>query len=207
LFLPISRVLISTFVCVSGAYEITLKSDNNIVCYEGIHNIYILCATIGLASFLPTAILLRPVWQQIQSDLDILYKPKYLISHIYIILIYLILTSFITLKWLYVLISFIEILILLILQIIIKPCNLEKVNYWRIITLICTMSTVICSFISLILNNTDNDIPAILLYSALVTILLISYSIFKRKYPTKISERARKLLELTTIEKSQEEIK
>jgi len=99
-------------------------------------------------------------------------------------------------------------LILLILQIIIKPCNLEKVNYWRIITLICTMSTVICSFISLILNNTDNDIPAILLYSTVVTILLISYSIFKRKYyPPKISERARKLLELTTIEKSQEEIK
>jgi len=113
-----------------------------------------------------------------------------------IILIYVLLTSIITLPWVYLLISFVAILLLIILQFTLKPCNLEKINYWKKISLICIMWTVVCSLIALLLNDTTNIWPAIIYYVGLVIILLLSYNIFKLITGVVKSTRGKKLIEL-----------
>jgi len=197
LLLPITKQLISAFTCVEGSHEIMLKVDNNIICFESAHTTYIIYSIIGLTIFIPTALLLRPYWQQVQVNLDIQYKSNFLIYYSYIIIIYVLLCAFITVQWIYVAISFIAIVILLILQITLQPCILEKVNLWKTTVLVCTMWTAICSVVALVLNNTANITPAILLYTGILVILLISYIIYRRKYkPIKISEKGTKMLQL-----------
>jgi len=196
LFLPITKVFISAFICTQVGNEIVLNEDNNIICFQNLHIIYMICAAIALIIYIPTAILLRPIWQVLQEKLDIRYKAIFLVTNMQIILIYVLLTSIITLSWVYLLISFAAISILIILQFTLKPCNLEKINYWKKISLICIMWTVVCSLIALLLNDTTNIWPAIIYYVGIVIILLLSYNIFKLITGVVKSTRGKKLIEL-----------
>ena len=88
LFVPITAVLLDVFQCVHGVglssqsltfLDSYLYNDCYLSCWQGLHIFYILASSISLAIYLPAAVLLRPLWQELQDHLHIHTFPSFLL--------------------------------------------------------------------------------------------------------------------------------
>lgn len=88
LFVPILAVLMDMFQCVRGVSESRtslgftdsyLHEDCYLQCWDGVHVFYIVASAISLAVYLPASVLLRPLWQELQEQLNIKTFPLYLL--------------------------------------------------------------------------------------------------------------------------------
>lgn len=88
LFVPIIAVLMDVFQCVRGVSETPnspnfqdsyLHEDCYLDCWQGVHVFYIVASALSLALYLPASVLLRPLWQELQEQLNVKTFPLYLL--------------------------------------------------------------------------------------------------------------------------------
>jgi len=87
LFLPIISVLMNAYVCVKGTgtdetslgfVDSYLSVDCYEDCWQGIHVVHVVGSSVVLLIYTPIAVVLRPLWQEMQSPLNIKALPLYL---------------------------------------------------------------------------------------------------------------------------------
>jgi hypothetical protein len=66
--MPIIGILLDVYICDEASGEELSDSflwrDCHVTCWQGAHAIYVALAFVGLASYLPLAVYMRPAWQQ-----------------------------------------------------------------------------------------------------------------------------------------------
>lgn len=87
LFLPIISILMNAYICIKGTgideasigfTDSYLSVDCYEDCWQGIHLVHVVGSSVVLLIYTPIAVVLRPLWQEIQSPLNIKTSPLYL---------------------------------------------------------------------------------------------------------------------------------
>jgi hypothetical protein len=82
LFMPTIAVLSSVFICyeTSGddVDDAFMDKDCYETCWSGEHLTYVIFAAIAIFVYEPLSIYMRPKWQEMQLDLNVITQPVYM---------------------------------------------------------------------------------------------------------------------------------
>jgi len=163
-FVPLIYILMDVFICDQavgygslGYTESLLARDCYVHCWDKAHTLYVVFASLSLLCYVPSAILLRPVWQDYQSNLHIRTYPTFFVAKS-ILQVVLICFSKTLKRWYptaHAVLFLCAIVLFSLFSSLSKAYNYPRVNLWQ--TLSCA-AVFVLSLIAL-LNDTVYDSP------------------------------------------------
>lgn len=151
LFLPIISILLFIFDCQKGTgsslADSYLAKDCYTYCWRGNHLIFALLSIVALLIYIPSSIFCRPLWQELEPDVNIHTNPKFSMGKGLLQVILVILNR--TLKK-YNQSLHGGVLMLLLLMFFVfstrfKPYNYSRTNLWRQLTIAITCWSMLIS--------------------------------------------------------------
>ncbi|MEE4247394.1 MAG: hypothetical protein V2I33_18445 [Kangiellaceae bacterium] len=84
LFMPIIGIMLSVFICYETSGEDVndafLAKDCYETCWQGEHLMYVVFAAFCLLLYVPLSVYMRPMWQQLQLDLNVVTHPFFIMT-------------------------------------------------------------------------------------------------------------------------------
>jgi hypothetical protein len=144
-FVPIVSILIDVFICDQAVGYGSLSYGDSILakdcyaqCWDMTHALYVLFASLSLAIYVPSAILLRPIWHDYQNSLHIKTFPLFQVVKSVVQVTLICLNK--TLKhWhptVYAILFLCILTVFLTCSILIKAYNYSRVNLWQRLSLV-----------------------------------------------------------------------
>jgi len=156
-FLPIVFILVDVFICDTAVGYSAISYHNSILtrdcyvsCWSHSHSLYVVFVSLSLACYIPSAILLKPVWFNYQHNLHIETSPLFLVVKS-IVQVVLICLSKTLKRWKSTIHA---ILFLCVLSVYIcfvctrKIYNYSRANLWQGISLICVFELALIALIN-----------------------------------------------------------
>lgn len=156
-FLPLLFVLIDVYACdhVVGYGHLSytdsiLARDCYVHCWGEVHILYVVFASLALVCYLPSAMLLRPVWQSLQGSLHIQTRPSFLLlkSCVQVCLVCL---SKTVKRWHPFIYSVLFLGILVVYFAVssrVKAYNYSRVNLWLALSLVGVFELALTAFLN-----------------------------------------------------------
>jgi len=213
LFMRILHVLLQAFNCSytstgpianRSVQALTWIGDSSLECWKNEHLVIVVLSAFAIVDYYPFAVRLAPAWQYIIGTLDINYRSSYLIISLQIKFVLVFFTVFFSyIPNLYLSVCVIGISALVILQFIMKPANIKKINNWRMTFLCCALWTVICSLTTyFIIDGADSLVPTIMLFVGWAIIIFIGLSLSVDNLRENLAHRSRALAEMGSMKSS-----
>ncbi|CAG9322183.1 unnamed protein product [Blepharisma stoltei] len=188
--IPIVSILLDVFNCrnaTGGALSDSfIGKDCTMTCWNYPHNLYASLALISLLSYVPLAVYCRPIWQNLQLEINIITRPLHLMTKSIIQVTIVVLKG--TLKpynqSLHGLVFLFILAIYLVICIKWKPFNYHRCNWWTIISILAVMWSVLLSSIYWIVPSGFVSLWIILQLTGWFILLLLGIFVQHKWYPS-----------------------
>ena len=201
LFIPITSILLEVFICVRGvgASEDSLGFTDSYLhadcyerCWQGVHLVYVALSSVTLLIYLPTAVLYRPLWQEILFPLNIKALPAFLLlkSVLQIILVLISKTVKLANPLIHSFLFFFLLVVFLIFSLKFNCYGYKRPQLWHILSLLAILWSTALSLIHTLSDFSQSFLQitilmsgwgGIILFGLIYQLLRIPSLLYKKK--------------------------